>query len=222
MKVYEIFPSVQGEGADVGLVASFVRFAGCPLNCRYCDTREARVLREEVSAEEIIRRLKSIGIPEIVVTGGEPLAQKGIADFLFKLSSAEWVRKIFVETSGVFFKSDIFARKVYVNISPKPPSMGLTFSLKSVESFISDFADRVQIKFLVLTEEDLSWSLKFIRKHRNFFLEKGIVFQPIELPCEEYAVTVKRVIELIMREKFLISEFNVKVVPQIHKLVGIK
>ncbi|WP_457567839.1 7-carboxy-7-deazaguanine synthase QueE [Desulfurobacterium sp.] len=222
MKLYEIFSSIQGEGLQAGLVASFVRFAGCPLSCRYCDTAEARIAGREVSVEEIIARLEEQAIPDVVVTGGEPLVQDEIGDFLFELSSRKWVRRIFVETSGLIFRRDILFSKVYFNLSPKPPSMGVDFSLESVESFIVRFPDRVTVKFLILDENDLSWSIDFIDAHKAFFLDKGVVFQPIEVPHEEYFATVRKVINLIVKEKRLISQYVVKIIPQIHKLVGVK
>ncbi|WP_456396954.1 7-carboxy-7-deazaguanine synthase QueE [Desulfurobacterium sp.] len=222
MKVYEIFSSVQGEGVDVGLVASFVRFAGCPLKCRYCDTQEARTGGIEFSQEDIINKLKSFGVPYIVLTGGEPLSHDGISDFLLKLSSETWVRKIFVETSGFFYKSDIFIKKVFVNISPKPPSMAGDFSLQSFKNFIVNFPDRIQVKFLILSAEDLVWILRIVRECEDYFSKKGIIFQPIDVPEKSYSESVKSVIDLVMREKTLLSRFNVRVIPQIHKLVGIK
>ncbi|MCL5059022.1 MAG: 7-carboxy-7-deazaguanine synthase QueE, partial [Actinobacteria bacterium] len=36
--VREIFSSVQGEGPYVGTRQIFIRFDGCNLSCRYCDT----------------------------------------------------------------------------------------------------------------------------------------------------------------------------------------
>lgn len=40
--VVEVFSSFQGEGLLVGVRQVFVRLAGCPLGCRYCDTAAAR------------------------------------------------------------------------------------------------------------------------------------------------------------------------------------
>ena len=40
-KVAERFVSINGESARAGELAVFIRFAGCNLNCGYCDTKWA-------------------------------------------------------------------------------------------------------------------------------------------------------------------------------------
>ena len=39
--VIEIFDSIQGEGAMMGIPVSFIRVAGCNLACPWCDTKES-------------------------------------------------------------------------------------------------------------------------------------------------------------------------------------
>ena len=41
MLVKEIFLSIQGEGAYTGYPTLFVRFQGCNLRCKYCDTKDS-------------------------------------------------------------------------------------------------------------------------------------------------------------------------------------
>ncbi|MBV8281340.1 MAG: 7-carboxy-7-deazaguanine synthase QueE, partial [Candidatus Eremiobacteraeota bacterium] len=38
LRVNETFVSVQGEGAQIGAPAFFIRLDGCPLRCAWCDT----------------------------------------------------------------------------------------------------------------------------------------------------------------------------------------
>lgn len=78
-KVNEIFYSLQGEGRNTGRAAVFVRFSGCNLRCKFCDTDFTAY--ELLSADGIVRRARSL-VPEgtldspiIVLTGGEPTLQ---------------------------------------------------------------------------------------------------------------------------------------------------
>ncbi len=48
-KVVEKFISINGEGRNCGQLAIFIRFAGCNLNCSYCDTAWAN--KNDVSYE---------------------------------------------------------------------------------------------------------------------------------------------------------------------------
>jgi len=41
--VMEIFTSIQGEGAMMGIPVDFIRFSGCNLACPWCDTKESWV-----------------------------------------------------------------------------------------------------------------------------------------------------------------------------------
>ncbi|SNR58730.1 7-carboxy-7-deazaguanine synthase QueE [Desulfurobacterium atlanticum] len=222
LKVSEIFTSIQGEGVDVGRVAAFVRFSGCPLGCRFCDTEYAKREGKEISIAELISKLKKFQIPDIVVTGGEPLVQENIASFLTTLSKELWVRKIFIETCGFVFKEEIFAGKVFLNLSPKPPSMIGTDYSRFLLQYIRFFPERVNVKFLIADKTDLSYALKIVKSEPEFFKIKGLVFQPVEIPGKPYPDAVKQVLSLIFKNRSILSQFEVKVIPQVHKLLGIK
>ena len=102
MKVVEKFVSINGEGSKAGQLAVFIRFAGCNLDCVYCDTKwanEEDVSYSEMSKEEIYEYIKSTGVRNITVTGGEPLLQDGIYEFLEYLSLDKEL-SVEIETNG--------------------------------------------------------------------------------------------------------------------------
>lgn len=116
--IIEIFSSVQGEGKYVGCRQVFVRFEGCNLACRYCDTENVpgahphcRIERQAGSqsfyerenpltpmqaAEEINRLLAETPHQAVSFTGGEPLLQ---AEFIHALRPLLAV-PFFLETNG--------------------------------------------------------------------------------------------------------------------------
>lgn len=97
-KVVEIFKSLQGEGFFAGVPAIFVRFAGCNLKCPWCDTNHEE--KRELSSEEIIEEIESLGEAQILVlTGGEPTIQD-LRDFLTKMKQKQPLAFITIETNG--------------------------------------------------------------------------------------------------------------------------
>ena len=53
--LHTIFSSLQGEGRNVGRPATFVRFSGCNLACKWCDTHKDE--RMTCTAEEIVKKV---------------------------------------------------------------------------------------------------------------------------------------------------------------------
>lgn len=73
MKVVEIFRSLQGEGANTGRLATFIRLADCNLDCWFCDTHWEEGL--EMTLEEIDEKVEDLGCYFLIWTGGEPTLQ---------------------------------------------------------------------------------------------------------------------------------------------------
>jgi organic radical activating enzyme len=115
----ELFVSFQGEGLHAGRRHLFVRFGGCPLRCRYCDTPESlvpvaacRILGPDgverrpnpfspAELDAAVTALAAAAPPlgAIAVTGGEPLMQ---ADFLAAwLATRTSVLPVLLETAGI-------------------------------------------------------------------------------------------------------------------------
>jgi 7-carboxy-7-deazaguanine synthase len=100
LRIAEIFTSIQGEGSAQGLPCVFVRLAGCPLRCRWCDTDYARSGGEVWTVEAVVERVLAEGIGLVELTGGEPLQQPA-APVLAEALLAAGLR-VMCETSGAF------------------------------------------------------------------------------------------------------------------------
>jgi 7-carboxy-7-deazaguanine synthase len=90
MRISEIFHSVQGEGLLLGVPSVFVRTSGCNLRCRWCDTPYAswNPEGEEMTPEEVVRRVTAYDCPHVVLTGGEPMVASGIRELATLLKAA--------------------------------------------------------------------------------------------------------------------------------------
>lgn len=92
----EVFSSIQGEGLLVGKRQIFIRFAGCNLNCSYCDTPESRdpSCGEELSADQLQGMVENLVTPDfhsLSITGGEPLLYP------------DFIREFLEDSPGVLF-----------------------------------------------------------------------------------------------------------------------
>lgn len=96
MRINEIFYSLQGEGYYAGTPAVFVRFAGCNLNCEFCDTNHQSI--REYTYDEILREIaKYAPCDRVILTGGEPTLQL-TAEFIDLLVNNGYF--VNIETNG--------------------------------------------------------------------------------------------------------------------------
>jgi 7-carboxy-7-deazaguanine synthase len=119
-RVSEIFTSIEGEGIFVGKKTLFIRFSGCYLKCRWCDTKYALPL--DSGTDYQIDEIKDLIIKElrpftykVNFTGGEPLLQTEavieLADFIRKHTNL----KTYMESSC--FDSELFSKVLpYIDI----------------------------------------------------------------------------------------------------------
>lgn len=156
-KVVEKFVSINGEGRSSGELSVFIRFAGCNLNCSYCDTKWANkpdVPYEIMTEKDIYNYIKATEIGNVTLTGGEPLLQKGIITLL-ELLAEDNNLSVEIETNGSIPLKDFI-------IVRNPPSFTMDYKLpgSNMESsmLISNFNHlslKDVVKFVVSSEEDL-------------------------------------------------------------------
>lgn len=80
VRLFEIFTSIEGEGILFGTKTLFVRLAGCPFTCFYCDTKESLPLNSGIEysikdANQLIDSNLEKHTYKVNFTGGDPLMQ---------------------------------------------------------------------------------------------------------------------------------------------------
>ncbi len=173
LAVYEIFFSLQGESSFAGLPCTFVRLAGCPLSCAWCDTQAAReAAGTPMTVEEILRRVRETGCQLVEVTGGEPLAQPNTPELLEALCAAGCT--VLLETSGAF-PLDSVPADVHVIMDIKPPSSGEHLRMR--ESELARLGPGDEVKFPVADRADFEAALQCLARwpQRTF----GVLFSPV-------------------------------------------
>src|SRR5690348_15914123 len=75
LRIAELFYSIQGEGALIGVPSVFVRTSGCNLRCSWCYTPYTSWQPEgtELAMEQILQEVAAHPARHVVITGGEPM-----------------------------------------------------------------------------------------------------------------------------------------------------
>jgi len=224
-KIVEIFgPTIQGEGYNIGELVSFVRFAGCDFNCKWCDTQYARDEKKfgkewkEMNKQAIGDALGSLGCNSVVFSGGNPAIHE-LGELIIYLHSFNYF--ILVETQGSIFK-DWFSEVDYLTLSPKPPSSGMKFNDDVFNRFINNplITDR-EIKVVVGDEKDLEF-LKMLCK--SYPDEKFVVQTLNPAPGAPNSLhyllkSYAKLIDTIKNDELLSQIKDLKVLPQLQVLL---
>lgn len=201
--ISEMFSSIQGESSWAGLPCTFIRLAGCNLNCIYCDTAYAREGGKVFSLERVIRFVQRNNNELVCVTGGEPLLQDAVRDLISTL--IKMGKRVMVETNGSMPIKNISSKAIRV-IDVKTPGSG------EAESFympnLWDIKADDEIKFVVCDRNDFLWAVDFIKSHKVAG-KCGILISPAYGIAE-----AKKVAKWILE-----SGLNLRLNLQLHKLI---
>lgn len=220
-RITEVFDSMQGEGLYLGEKQLFVRFFGCNLSCKYCDTKSESYL--EYEPEELVKEIKLYQdkYHSISFTGGEPLMQPAFLKELLTLTKRENFRH-YLETNGtlpdvldeVIDQIDIVAMDIKL-----PTSTGLQDYWHKHRRFL-EIASRkeVFIKSVICgttEEKDLLTALELIKEVNHSAL---LVLQPdsASQDGELYGKLEN------FRDISLKHHITACIIPQIHKIAGFR
>jgi len=138
-----------------GLPCTFIRLAGCPLNCVYCDTPQAIPFDSGATQplDEILFEIQKHKTPIVLVTGGEPLAQKNCHALLSALLPL--YEHVQLETAGVYDISNI-PEQVAVILDIKTPGSGE--SKRNRWENMAFLRSNTEIKFVLTSRDDYVWA----------------------------------------------------------------
>jgi len=200
--INEIFYSIQGESLTTGEPTIFIRLAGCPLRCSYCDTSYAFKDGEELSFDSIMSKISKYNTSYVTVTGGEPLSQKNCYTFLDLVSSKFLVS---LETSNAYPIKDV-NKNISIVLDVKTPRSNE--SNNNLELNYNYLKNKDQIKFVICDKTDYEWSVDYIQKYK--LDEKcKILFSP---SYDEMSPTE-------LANLILSDGLNVRLQIQLHKLL---
>jgi len=242
----EVFASVQGEGPWAGQRHIFVRFIGCDLRCAFCDTPEAvkevkaggakrpchaqifagSLEREPVSnpiapsaLTSLCSRLVLPGPSRAVVslTGGEPLLHHV---FLREwLPSVQELFEIYLETSGIHYETmlDLAGLIDVVSMDIKLPSAtGGRPRWGEHRKFLSAAAGTFLFVKSVVTrttsDDDVIAAARLLAEHDR---RLSFVIQPAG---GTFAPDLKDLLRFQRHALALLED--VRVIPQVHKVLG--
>lgn len=247
--ITEIYSAIQGEGPLVGVRQIFVRFNVCDLRCKWCDTPESLVKTDSCCAETYAgsRKFETIKNPintdmlssflsslspqihhSISFTGGEPLLQANFLKTFLNLKKSFFSLPVLLETGG--HRSDKLIKVLpyvdYVSMDIKLPSSSFCRPLWDEHSkFLSvclskkDLAD-LWIKTVVTAStsfDELKKAVNLVSSivgNRNveIFLQPVSPINNLKPPTPE---------EMILIQTKLLELYPyIRVVPQVHKLIG--
>jgi len=226
-KISEVFSSIQGEGIYVGQPQIFVRFSGCNLDCKYCDTPwEKGKTYDAYELLDLVNQADPSGLIRVIsITGGEPLLY---ADFLrfFLLRLRERNYKIYLETNGTLPES---MAKVIHLVDTVAMDIKLPGSQKKGKAHWArhrEFLDVIKgkdcfIKAVVTNKTQPDEVRKAASIIDDCSPRIPFVLQPVS-PARKVKskISIKKLFEFQRLSKKILDD--VRIIPQVHKIIGVK
>ncbi|WP_151736477.1 7-carboxy-7-deazaguanine synthase QueE [Paenibacillus tengchongensis] len=228
--VIEIFgPTIQGEGAVIGVKTMFVRTYGCDYRCGWCDSAftwdgSAKDQVQLMEPEAIVAALDELAGGNydcVTISGGNPaLIGDAMGQFIGDLH-ARGLRAA-IETQGSRWQ-EWFLEVDILTISPKPPSSGMETDWDRLDDIMAKLegseAGAHSLKVVVFDAADYAYAKQVHLRYPSvpLFLQPGN-----DNVTEEGDISVRLLGKLEWLFQLVIAdpEMNrVRVLPQLHALI---
>jgi 7-carboxy-7-deazaguanine synthase len=231
VQLSEIFTSIEGEGPFFGTKTIFVRMAGCHLKCHWCDTTYALPMGSGLSysvdeVKDLIIKQLQPSTYKINFTGGEPLLQYEAVAAL-----AEFMK----QTRGLrtYIESSCFDSLRFAKVLPHIDICKIEFKMSDSKVINPAGYDEFRCLKLAVSENKRTFVkvvvtnvtdiIEFRKLVREIFESvkpsdiMGFVIQPsygIDEPTIENLLNFYDSVYPVYEE--------VRIVPQLHKLIGVR
>lgn len=227
--ITEIFSSIQGEGIFVGAKQIFVRFRDCNLTCGYCD-EPRRSMGKKYNPGSLMRAVQNICEKRgehhsVSLTGGEPLCQAEFLKAFLKLLRRSGI-KTYLETNGTLpeeLEKVIDLLDIVAMDFKLPSSTGGRAFWDEHKKFLKIASrKKVFVKAIVTAgtiPADVKKAISIIKGFRGRI---PFILQPVTpLKKTGKSVNNKRLLEFM--EIGIANKLDdIRVIPQMHKIMGIK
>ena len=223
-KISEIFLSIQGEGLYAGMPQLFIRFYGCNLSCVFCDTNFDSY--RTFTVDRLMGKIHESRGPyhSLSLTGGEPLLQADfIEDFLDEYKKV-YKKLVYLETNGTLYRelSKVIDYVDIVAMDFKLPSSTRRASFwKEHEKFLKIAQKKKTFAKAVITHKttsgDIFYMVEMMRKISN---DIPIVLQPVTASIDAEGPSAENLENF--RDILKDSTGRAEVIPQIHKILGVR
>ncbi len=156
LKINAIYCATEGEGIFVGTPQVFVRFQGCDVGCKNCDSKYTWNAKNtpSFSLDAVMESVYGEGyegkIRRVSITGGDPLHQDNISSVI-ALAKALKMEGYYinVEASGTYVNSELFDRVDFISFDFKTPSTGVKVSIDPILEMAKLYPKKFQVKSVV-------------------------------------------------------------------------
>jgi organic radical activating enzyme len=217
--IAEVFKSVQGEGIYFGKEQIFVRFWGCNLDCAYCDTRPQNY--RQMDADQLCGEIAACGSSHsVAITGGEPLVQSEfLRGFLKRLKAAG--HTVYLESNGVLHQNleDVIDYVDIIAMDYKLPEVtaGPDYHYEHELFLRAASAREIFVKAVIGPSVTFRGFRKVIMLIAGLDKDIPLIIQPQHPHEDELAE-----IAADLRRKAAAYLSSVKVIPQMHKMMGVR
>ncbi len=237
VKLSEIFTSIEGEGILFGTKTMFVRLAGCPLKCHWCDTPYALPLDSGSDysideAKELISKNLHPNTYKVNFTGGEPLVQHEAV-----IELAKFVR----QQNGLrtYLESACYDAARFAKVLPYIDLVKVEFKLRDSEvvdekhygSLLRSELDCLKlavssgkttyIKVVVTNSSNLKEFKELVREVFRIVTKPGEIAGFIIQPSYKIDEPTLDVLFGFYDAVYPLYD-QVRVVPQLHKIIGVR